>query len=143
MPKFSNNPLDIYGPGDASTTAEGVVELATVAETVAGTNATKAVTPLGLASVAIAGAADASTTTKGIIEIATNGEAAAQSSGSLALVPSNIPSIMAAPGDIGGTTPGAGTFTTLTATTMVFSSAIDVSEGGTGLTTITDHGVRV
>jgi len=137
------NPLAYLGDPMASTSKAGNVELATTAETVAGTSATKAVTPLGLASVVLAGATNASTTQAGIIEIATNGEAAAKSSGTLALVPSNIPSIMAAPGDIGGTTPGAGTFTTLTATTLVFGSALDVSEGGTGLTTITDHGIML
>ncbi len=142
----SANPLSYLGPDDASYTESGVTRYATVAETTTPTAATQnttAVTPAGLAAVAIAGAPDASTIQKGIIEIATNGEAAAQVSTSLALVPSNLPSIMAAPGDIGAGTPAAGTFTTLTATTIVFGEALGVPEGGTGLTTITDHGVML
>ena len=131
-----SGPLDYLGAPDASTTIKGKARFATTAETIAGTSSSLSVTPAGLAAVAIAGAPDASTTVKGIIEIATDSEAVAKTSGTLALVPSNIPNIMAAPGDIGGTTPGAGTFTTLTATTIVFSSALDVSEGGTGLTSI-------
>lgn len=103
------------GSGPATDQNDGVVELATVAETVAGTNATKAVTPLGLASVAIAGAPSASTVQAGIIEIATNAEAAAQTDNDKAIVPSNLPSIFGATGAIGGTTPAAGTFTDLTA----------------------------
>jgi hypothetical protein len=102
------------GAGTATTFNEGIVELATIAETVAGTTDNKAVTPLGLASVAIAGAPSASTAQAGIIEIATNSEAAAQTATDLALVPSNIPSIMAAPGAIGGSTPADATFSGLT-----------------------------
>jgi len=109
------SPLAYMGSGPATDQNDGVVELATVAETVAGTNATKAVTPLGLASVAIAGAPSASTVQAGIIEIATNAEAAAQTDNDKAIVPSNLPSIFGATGAIGGTTPAAGTFTDLTA----------------------------
>lgn len=109
------SPLAYLGASAATTSAQGVVELATVAETTTGTNTTKACTPAGVAAVAIAGATDASTTTKGIIEIATNTEAANGSSGVLALVPSNVASIMAAPGAIGATTAAAGTFKALTA----------------------------
>lgn len=137
------SPLSYLGTPDASTTVKGKVELATTAECVAGTDNTKACTPLGVAAVAIAGAPAASTVQAGIIQIATNGEAAAQTANDLALVPSNIPSIMASPGAIGGGTPAAGTFTTLTATTLVFTNPIDVAEGGTGLATITDHGIMV
>jgi hypothetical protein len=137
------SPLSYLGTPDASTTVKGKVELATTAECVAGTDTTKACTPAGVAAVAIAGAPAASTTQAGIIQIATNGEAAAQAISNAALVPSNLPSIMASPGAIGGGTPAAGTFTTLTATTLVFTNPIDVAEGGTGLATITDHGIMV
>jgi len=103
------------GEPDASTLVQGIVELATVAETTAGLLETKAVTPLGLASVAIAGAPAASTVQAGIIEIATNAEAVAGVDTDLALVPSNLADIFASAPSIGGTTPAAGTFTTLTA----------------------------
>lgn len=138
-----SSPLSYLGTPDATTTIKGKVELATIAETVAGTRQDLACTPAGVAAVAIAGAPDASTTQKGIIEIATNSEAEAQSSGTLALVPSNLPSILASPGPIGGSTPGAGTFTTLTATDFVLTNPLSVSEGGTGLSTITDHGIML
>lgn len=116
---MGRGPLAYLGAPSASDTVEGVVELATVAETVTGTNTTKAVTPAGVAAVAIAGAPAASTSQAGIIEIATNTEAGAKVASNLALVPSNIPSIMAEPGAIGGSTPAAGAFTTLSASTSV------------------------
>lgn len=135
-------PLGYLG-GIASTTTFGQVELATVAETVAGASTTKVCTPAGVAAVAIAGAPSASTTVSGILKTTTNGDAVAGVLTNTAIVPSNLASVFAAPPAIGGTTPAAGTFTTLTATTLVFASALDVSEGGTGLSTITDHGVML
>ena len=131
------NPLAYMGAPDASELVDGTVELATVAETIAGTIRNKACTPYGVAGLISFGAPAASTTVAGILEIATNGEAAAQVATNLALVPSNLPSIMAAPGDIGSGTPGAGTFTTLTADVMVFNEPIDPAEGGTGLSSYT------
>lgn len=115
----SENPLGYLGAPDASTTVKGISRLATVAETTAGVRTDLATTPAGVAAVAIAGAPDASTTQKGIIEIATNAEAAAGAATDKALVPSNIASLMGSPGAIGGVTPAAGTFTTLTTTSTV------------------------
>lgn len=115
----SDNPLGYLGASDASTTVKGISRLATVAETTAGVRTDLATTPAGVAAVAIAGAPDASTTQKGIIEIATNAEAAAGAATDKALVPSNIASLLGSPGAIGGTTPAAGTFTTLTTTSTV------------------------
>lgn len=56
-------------PGDASTTAKGVVELATSAETQTGTDAVRVVTPATLASVT------ATETRAGLAELATDAEA--------------------------------------------------------------------
>jgi hypothetical protein len=109
------SPLGYLGTPDATTTIKGKVELATVAETTAGTRDDLACTPAGVAAVAIAGAPSASTTQAGIIELATNSEAVDSLVTDRAITPSNIPSIMADPGAIGGTTPAAGTFTDLTA----------------------------
>lgn len=131
------NPLAYLGATEATTSTEGVVQFATVAEAITGTSTNTAVTPQGLAAVAIQGAPAASTLQAGIIEIATNGEAGAQVATNLALVPSNIPSIMAAPGAIGGTTPAAGTFTTVTFDTLVLTNPVDVAEGGTGIASYT------
>ena len=110
----NDNPLAYMGAPDATDAVEGVMQFATTAETITGTSTSLAVTPAGLAAVAIAGAPDASTSVKGIIEIATNSEAAAQTATDKALVPSNLASIFAAPGTIGGTTPGDATFSGLT-----------------------------
>lgn len=140
---LGSDPLGYLGTPDATTETKGKVRLATIAETITGTRQDIATTPAGVAAVAIAGAPDASTTQKGIIEIATNSEAAAQASGTLALVPSNLPSIFAAPGAIGGGTPAAGTFTTLTVTDIVLTNPLGVPEGGTGAASLTDHGVML
>lgn len=59
----------VTGISDGSTTVKGVVELATDVETQAGTDGTRAVTPLGVASLV------ASTTAKGLVELATDAEA--------------------------------------------------------------------
>lgn len=57
---------------------------------------------------------DATETNKGIMEIATDAEAVAHTATDKALVPSNLDDIFASPPDTGGTTPAAGTFTTIT-----------------------------
>lgn len=133
------NPLSYMGSPEATEEVLGVVEFATIAETTAGILTDKAVTPAGVAAVAIAGAPDASTSQKGIIEIATNGEAALKAATNLALVPSNIPSIMSSPGSIGNTTPSTGAFTDFSAsgTFALTGDDVQVSEGGTGRSTLT------
>lgn len=66
---------------DATTTVKGKAELATNAETQAGTDATRIVTPAGLASLI------ASDTLRGLIEIANASEAAALTDNTRALTP--------------------------------------------------------
>jgi hypothetical protein len=90
---------------DASTTVKGIVELATAAETQAGTSATLAVTPSGIGvkgdsnptnhdrytdAEALAAVPDASTTVKGKVELATAAETLAGTSGTLVVTPSGI-----------------------------------------------------
>jgi hypothetical protein len=135
------SPLAYLGTPQATTTFAGKTRYATITETQAGLSQALAVTPAGLAAVAIAGAPAASTAQAGIIQIATNGQSIDPLNTNLAIVPSNIPSIMASPGDIGGSTPGAGTFTTLTITDLVLTNPLSVPEGGTGVATMTDHGI--
>jgi hypothetical protein len=77
-------------PVDASTTVKGIVELATSAETITGTDTARAVTPAGLQ------AKVASTTAKGIVELATDGEADAGSDTTRAITPSNLPTAVPA-----------------------------------------------
>jgi hypothetical protein len=64
---------------DASTTVKGIVELATDAETVTGSDTVRATTPAGVAAaiagIVAGGSIDASTTAKGIVELATDAEA--------------------------------------------------------------------
>jgi hypothetical protein len=66
---------------DASETVKGIVELATVAETIAGTDTTRAVHPAGIQ------AKVASETAKGIIELATSAEAATGTDTDRAITP--------------------------------------------------------
>ena len=77
---------------NASTTARGIIEIATLAESRTGTDTQRAVTPAGTAA-AIQNAdltvANASTTARGIIEIATTNEATNATDTSRAMTPSN------------------------------------------------------
>lgn len=68
----------------ATTTASGIVELATNAEAQAGTDAVRAVTPAALASVT------STTTRAGLIETATDAEAQALSIGTTAITPATL-----------------------------------------------------
>ncbi len=122
---------------DASPVQEGVVRLATIAETTTGTATDIATTPAGVAAVAIAGAPDATTTTKGIIELATDGEAVARASSILAVVPINLTAVLASPPAIGGTVAAAVTCTNFSAsgTFSLSGDDVQVTEGGTGLGT--------
>lgn len=61
---------------------------------------------------------DSTATAKGVVELATDAETVTGTDTARATTPANITAKMAAPGTIGGTTPGAATFTTLTATTV-------------------------
>ena len=71
---------------DASTTQKGLVELATSAETITGTDTVRAVTPAGLAAVT------ASATRKGLIEVATVAEAEAGTDTERAVTPAGLKS---------------------------------------------------
>lgn len=134
-----SSPLSYLGTPAATTTIQGKVRLATTAETIAGLRDDIAITPEGAAGLITFGAPAASTSQAGIIQIATNGEAAAQTATNLALVPSNIPSILAAPGAIGGSTPGSGAFTSLSASGAfsLTGDTVQVAEGGTAIASYT------
>lgn len=64
----------------------------------------------------------ASETASGIVELATNAEAVTGTDAVRAIVPSSLTARLAAPGSIGGTTPAAGAFTTLSATGTITPS---------------------
>lgn len=96
---------------------------------------------------AVAGAPVADTSTAGIGQLATNAEAVAGTASTptvaLFVTPSNLSSVFAAPPAIGGTTPAGGAFTTLSASGAFSLSGdtVDVAEGGTGASSLTDHGI--
>ena len=85
---------------NASDTVAGITEYATTTEAVAGTSASLAVTPAGLAAaIAAAPAAailNASTTRAGVTEYATTPEAVAGTSDSLAVTPAGVAAAIAA-----------------------------------------------
>jgi hypothetical protein len=72
-------------------------------------------TTAGNAGTSYAATLAATTEIKGVVELATDAETVTGASTSVTTTPANITARLAAPGAIGGTTPAAGTFTTLTA----------------------------
>lgn len=74
---------------DASTTVKGAVELATDVETQTGTDAIRAVTPFGMASVV------ASATAKGLVELATSAEVATGTDTVRAVTPAGLAALVA------------------------------------------------
>ena len=72
---------------DATDTVEGVVVLATDADTIAGTSTTKAVTPFGLA------ARTATDTRRGIVELATTAEATTGTDTARAVTPAGVKAV--------------------------------------------------
>lgn len=92
----------------ASTTGSGVVELATSVETVTGTDATRAVTPAGLAAVV------ASVTLRGLVELATDAEAQAGVDTTRAITPASLLAANVVASTVTATT--SGTSVTLTGT---------------------------
>ena len=142
---------------------EGVVATGT-GTPVRATSPTLVTPALGTPSSGTLASCDAaSTTAKGVMELATDEETVTGTSDALVTTPGNITAKMAAPGAIGGTTPAAGSFTTigatgnvtpdlLTASKPVFTDAsknlvstgtLAVNQGGTGATTLTEGGLLV
>lgn len=78
------------GISNASTDAPGIVELATDTETQAGTDSTRAITPLGLSAVV------ATATAKGLVELATDAEAISGADASRAVTPHALAAAIAA-----------------------------------------------
>jgi len=73
---------------------------------------------------------DATTTAVGGLEIATQAEAVAVTADTKIITPLKVAQVLAAPPAIGGTTPAAATFTTVTATTV---AGTNVTLGGTAV----------
>lgn len=95
------------GASAASDTQIGVVELATLAEVLAGTDPVRVVTVAGLAAklASLPATGDASTSAKGVVRLATNAEAAGTAA-DLAVTPSGLSARLAAfGGGSGSATP--------------------------------------
>ncbi|HET6457893.1 MAG TPA: hypothetical protein VFG24_03315, partial [Nitrosopumilaceae archaeon] len=90
-------------------------------------------------NLAIAGAPVSTTTTAGIGQLATDPEAIAGTASTPALAlfvtPSNLAAVFAAPPATGGTTPGAGTFTTLAATSTLTVTGLSSLNGSATIVT--------
>lgn len=100
---------------DASTTEKGKIRIATDAEAIAGTDTELAMTPHTVGLIAIAGAPLASEILAGIAELATQTETNTGTDDAKIVTPLKLKTNLASPPAIGGTTPAAGTFTTLVA----------------------------
>lgn len=91
--------VSIASVGTASTTAQGLIELATNAEATTGTDTVRAITPASLAAV-LAGASftvpPASTTVSGSVELATNTEAVAGTDAVRAVTPAALAAALVA-----------------------------------------------
>lgn len=78
---------------DADTTTKGIVELATSAEAITGTDTTRAVTPAALDATLDSRVPDASATVKGIVELATDAEATTGTDTVRATTPANVKAV--------------------------------------------------
>jgi len=78
----------------ASDTVQGIVELATAAEAIAGVDTTRAVTPAGLASAVGTLVPDSSTTVKGKVQLSTSIEAIAGTSATKAITPATLLAVL-------------------------------------------------
>jgi hypothetical protein len=127
----------------ATPTVAGIVTV-TAAPFDTGAVATKAYAD----NLAVAGAPISEEAVNGIGQIATDAEAVAGTANNpgvtaLFVTPSNLSPVFAAPPAIGGTTPAGGAFTTLSASGAfsLTGDTVDVAEGGTGASSLTDHGI--
>ena len=115
MPKFARP--NSYTGKQSNQQWTGDARSATLAETLAGSSAQVYISPLTLAAAAGVVVPAATETVAGKVELATNAEAVTGTdSTNKAIIPSSLTARLAAPGTIGGTTPGAGHFSTLDST---------------------------
>lgn len=114
MPKFARP--NSYTGKQSNQQWTGDVRAATLAESLAGESKQIYISPNTLSAAGTALVADATTTVEGKVRLATNAEAVTGTlNTNVAIIPSSLTARLAAPGAIGGTTPAAGTFTSLTA----------------------------
>lgn len=115
MPKFARP--NSYTGKQSNQQWTGDVRASTLNETLAGASKQLYVSPSTLAAAGTALIPDATTTVEGKVSLATNAEAVTGTvSTNKAIIPSSLTARLAAPGTIGGTTPGSGNFAALTST---------------------------
>lgn len=92
LEQFGGGTIDSGGlpVPDASATIKGIVELATNAETITGTDAVRAVTPASLAAASTTLVPDASATVKGRVELSTDAELVTGTDTVRAITPANF-----------------------------------------------------
>lgn len=110
----------------ASTTQAGVVERATNAEIIAGTDDARYITPKGFAD-NLSVTADASETVKGIAEVATDAEVTTGTDVNRIVCPLKLKTHLSSPNPIGDGTPNTGAFSSMSLTTP-----LTIANGGFG-----------
>lgn len=115
MPKFARP--NSYTGKQSNQQWTGDARAATLAEALAGASKQLYISPSTLSAAGTALVPDATTLVEGKVSLATNAEAVTGTvNTNKAIIPSSLTARLAAPGAIGGTTPGAGSFTTLGST---------------------------
>lgn len=131
----------------ATTSTEGVVELSTLLELQGGTAPAGAVPTSNdvatvIAGVVVGAVPAASTLVQGIVELATDAQVVtpfATDVPNTAIQPSNITAMFASPPAIGGTSAGAGSFSTLAASGLAsLSASATIETGATALNLASD-----
>lgn len=116
---------EVGGVDEATTSAFGIVQLATLAELQGGSAPAGAYVPTAndvatvIAGVVVGAVPPATTTQQGIVELATDAQVITPFTTDVpntAIQPSNITAMFAAPEPIGATTPNSGAFTNIAAT---------------------------
>jgi len=135
MPKFARP--NIYNGRQSNQAFTGTVRAATLNEAEEGESPELYISPQVLADMGAGFVPAATTTVPGVVELATNAEAVTgTATTNLAIIPASLTARLAAPGAIGGTTPAAGSFTTLShgkeaVTGMASGSAAGAAFAGT------------
>lgn len=139
MPKFARP--NTYTGKQANQQWTGQTRFANSVEALAGDSDELAISPLTLSQAATGFVPAATTLVAGKVFLATNAETVTGTNTTKAVTPDDVTARLAAPGPIGGTTPAAATFTSLTATGTVNlnatgSGVTTIGTGGTGATNI-------
>jgi len=122
MPKFARP--NIYNGRQSNQAFTGTVRAATLNEAEEGESPELYISPQVLADMGAGFVPAATTTVPGVVELATNAEAVTgTATTNLAIIPASLTARLAAPGAIGGTTPAAGTFTSVTANGNITKNA--------------------